>query len=490
MSAPEIIVVSNRLPVSWTVGNAGQRELTISPGGLVSAVSPVAERLGCTWIGWLDGGTVREQDLSDVRVVPVEIEGGLFSRYYEGFANQVLWPVFHGLPEFCVDAGSDPEAESWWPAYQEVNQVFATRIAETAGTGAFVWIHDYHLLLVPLLLRNLRPDLRVAVFLHIPFPALEVLAHRPWVSTLLRGVSAAHLVGVQREIDAVHLKEAHQAFAAETSPAIRAFPISIDAAPVLENAHLAQEEGAAVTFRARYGLTGRRVILGVDRLDYTKGITERIGAFAELLATWNDDVPLPVLLQVLTPTRENIPAYREYAGQVQEAIVQVRAKFAADHYEPIVTISTPCSPQELIAAFLAADVMCVSSLRDGMNLVAKEFVVSRIDEQGVLVLSRDAGAADEIVEALTIDPRDLHNFAATLRQALALTPGEAAARMRAMRARVIDHDVHHWAQSFLDAAGVHTQLADAVGGERSRRGLLEAMDLLGEEVTVRGGIAP
>lgn len=452
MITTEIIVVANRLPVTWTRSANGSRELAVSPGGLVSAVTPVAEQLRCSWAGWHNDASEVAQLVNGIRLVPVHAASEVYDLYYTGFANQVLWPVFHGLSEIAHLSDYEIYSREWWEAYQAVNLAFAQRVSEIAGSGALIWVHDYHLLLVPELLRELRPDLRIAVFLHIPFPALEHIETWSWASALLRGLSAAHLIGVQREQDAVNLREAQSLFAGEYAPEIRVFPISIDVPPFLAHARAAIERCSADLVRARYEIGGRQMLLSVDRLDYTKGVLERVEAFAEVLEGWRDHASRPVLVQVLTPTRQDVPAYEKYAARVRAAVQRVHEQFAASDYTPIITLAEPLSSGELVELYLAADVMCVTPLRDGMNLVAKEFVLSRIDEQGVLVLSREAGSADELVESLTVDPKDQRELVRVLQQALSLSPEEANIRMRALRKRVLSHDVHHWARQFLEAA--------------------------------------
>lgn len=424
----------------------------------MTALAPVADRLHCTWVGWLDGGladTEVETRVDGTRLVSVDVAQDTFDAYYLGFANQVLWPLFHGLPEFVSATDSDHDA--WFAAYAAVNRAFAERIAEVARPDSLVWVQDYHLMLVPQLLRELRPDLRIAFFLHIPFPDPDVLAAEPWASELIAGLSFADLVGVQRERDAEHLREAVRAQATGEVD-VRSFPISIDAAPVLASARDVLESGVIPGVRARFGAVvgalERQLLLGVDRLDYTKGILERVEAFEAVLDGWRAADPPPVLVQVLAPTRESIAAYRDYADRVSAAIARVNERFGAENYTPIVTLPDPVSHAELAELYLAADVMCVTPLRDGMNLVAKEFVVSRLDERGVLLLSEGAGAADELVDAVVVDPSSPEHLAAGMLTALTMPTAEAERRMRLLRARVLEHDVHVWAREFLRAAGV------------------------------------
>ncbi len=440
-----MLIVANRLPVSTDAS-------TLTSGGLVSALAPVSAATGSTWVGWRGDAPAEPFVVDGQRLVAVSTSREQYERYYEGFANQVLWPVFHGLGEYETHSAVSSGAESWQEAYREVNRAFAERIAEVASVGALVWVQDYHLLLLPDLLRSLRPDLRVALFLHIPFPDPSYLATKPWASDLITGLSAAHLIGTQRERDAQHLRSSIELLSPRSSPAVHAFPISIDTAPILHEAgrELASNTGAVM--RQRLGIPDRPMLLGVDRIDYTKGIIERIEAFSTLLGTWEEQGPLPSLVQVLTPTREAIPAYRDYDARVRTATAEVNTQFGTTNYIPIVNLTGSYSLPELIELFLSADVMCVTPLRDGMNLVAKEFAASRVDNAGVLVLSSEAGAADELDTALIVDPRSPSQVTEGMRRALTMSDEEMESRMRSLREQVLGHTVHAWAREFMEVA--------------------------------------
>ncbi|MGO3148334.1 MAG: alpha,alpha-trehalose-phosphate synthase (UDP-forming) [Leucobacter sp.] len=455
----EILIVANRLPVTWKVSPEGIRSLAVSPSGLVSALNPVYERLGCTWVGWLEDASHEVLTVDGLRLVAVDAGRELYEQYYHGFANQVLWPMFHGLPAFASHPNIETNLDSWFSAYRAVNQAFAERIAAVAAEASFIWVQDYHLLLLPMMLRELRPDLHIRVFLHIPFAFQELGASHQWAPELLTGLGAADLIGVQTERDAHELRQAIAAGISPHSPTIRAFPISIDTSLMLRDANTAQANGAVPLVRERFGAarshmkqqnTQRQLMLGVDRLDYTKGILERVTAFAALLDSWDPETAPPVLVQVLSPTREDIPAYQEYAQRVAAAIDAVNERFETQNYTPVITLTAPLPASELAALFLAADVMCVTSLRDGMNLVAKEFVISRVDEGGVLLLSLEAGAADELLEAVLVDPNSQTDLVAGMRRALLLSDTEATRRMRILRSRVLEHDVYAWAESFIE----------------------------------------
>ncbi|MFC5337324.1 alpha,alpha-trehalose-phosphate synthase (UDP-forming) [Leucobacter denitrificans] len=441
----EVLIVANRLPVSVDAS-------TLTSGGLVSALAPVSDAIGSTWVGWLENGPAEPFVVDGQRLVAVHTSREQYARYYEGFANQVLWPVFHGLGEYETHPPVQSEAANWLNAYRKVNRAFAERIAEVASNGALVWVQDYHLLLLPEMLRSLRPDLRVAVFLHIPFPDPAALVTKPWARELVSELGAAQLIGTQRERDARHLGAALHLLSPQSSPVVRAFPISIDTAPILQEANRASSPSTVTSVRERLGVTDRPMLLGVDRIDYTKGIIERIEAFSALLGSWEGSEPLPTLVQVLTPTRETIPAYQGYLARVNVATTEVNRQFGTASYTPIVNINGSYSLPELIELFLATDVMCVTPLRDGMNLVAKEFVASRVDDSGVLLLSSEAGAADELHSALIVDPRSQLELTDGMRRALKMSDEEMRIRMRSLRKHVLGHTVHNWASNFIKAA--------------------------------------
>ncbi|WP_449276748.1 trehalose-6-phosphate synthase [Leucobacter sp. GX24907] len=478
----EIIIAANRLPIVWETTETGDRRMSLAPGGLVSALAPVSASLGCTWVGCLDDAPGEPFTIAGQRFVAVRTEPSQYEPYYEGFANQVLWPLFHGLPEYATHSATAGDIAFWFDAYRKVNRAFAERIARTESRDALVWVQDYHLLLLPEMLRDLRPDLRIAVFIHIPFPPPEMLEAQPWAQELMVGVGAADLIGTQREADATHLRVALEALGPHPSPDVRAFPISLHTAPVLLAARTSLEQGSAQSLRARYGASGRQMLLSVDRLDYTKGIPERIGAFKALLRSWDRADPPPVLVQVITPTRERIPTYQEYAAQVATATARVNDRYGTVGYTPIQTVTGSIGVPELADFFLAADVMCVTPLRDGMNLVAKEFATARIDESGVLVLSQTAGAADELAEAIMVDPSSPDSMTNGMRAALDMPTGGVGKRMRALRARVLGRDVHAWAREMLRACGAGD---DATGQTASYEESLQAVSELADSTRHR-----
>jgi len=461
MLSSSLVVVSNRLPIDETVAPDGASEWRRSPGGLVSALHAILRDASATWVGWAGrvGPAPELPDLDGVRLRAVPLSTEDFADYYEGFANATLWPLYHDAVEQPV------YHRRWWEAYQRVNQRFAAATAEVAERDAVVWVQDYHLQLVPSMLRALRPDLRIGFFMHIPFPPGELFVQLPRRIELLRGLAGADLVGFQLPGGAHNFIRLATRLLGATGQAggrsphleldgrvIRtgAFPISID---VGEIEALADRDEAVCRARQLRRDLGDpdRVILGVDRLDYTKGIDHRLKAYRELLADGRIKVPDTVMVQVAVPSRERVGHYRILRDRIEREVGRINGEYgrvgaAAVHY-----LNRSFAPPELAALYRAADVMMVTPLRDGMNLVAKEYVAARVDGGGALVLSEFAGAAAELRQAYQVNPHDLDGMKDTLVQVLEADPGEKRQRMRAMRRYLRAHDVHRWARAYLSA---------------------------------------
>ncbi|GAA2554367.1 trehalose-6-phosphate synthase [Winogradskya consettensis] len=453
----EFVVVANRLPVDEVVAADGSRSWARSPGGLVSALQPIVRSHGGAWVGWTGqpGDAPEPFDSDGMHLHPVGLSADDVDRYYEGQSNGTIWPLFH-------DAVEQPtHRRPWRQAYEAVNRRFAEAAAELAAPGGTVWVHDYQLMLVPAMLRERRPDLRIGFFLHIPFPPVELFMQLPRRAELLRGLLGADLVGFQRPLAAQNFlqltgrllgldpQEDHVVHDGRTVTA-RAFPISIDVAEVEK---LAADPGVqAEARRMRKELGGdRRLLLGVDRLDYTKGIEQRLEAYGELLADGtvsNDDV---VLVQVATPSRMRVQEYQELRARVEREVGRINGEFGAVGQVPVHYLFQSMNREELVALYLAADVMVITPLRDGMNLVAKEYVAAREDDRGALVLSEFAGAAAELETAFQVNPHDVEDIKRALVDALNADPAEQTQRMRPMRAQVRAHDIDRWAQDFLGA---------------------------------------
>ena len=452
----DLVIVANRLPVDRVYEEDGTPGWRRSPGGLVSALEPVLRSNDGAWIGW-PGGT--EEGLEPftedgLKLIPVALSAEEIENFYEGFSNGTLWPLYHDLvakPEFH---------RPWWEAYVEVNQRFATAAAEVAAEGATVWIQDYQLQLVPQLLRDLRPDLRIGFYLHIPFPPTELFQQLPWRRQILEGLLGADLIGFQLAggaanfVRLVRQRVGHRTLRdtidLPDGRRVRAsnFPISIDASGFEELARSESVGRRAAEIRSALG-DPETVFLGIDRLDYTKGIRARLRAFGELVADGRLDVGRAVFVQVATPSRERVEQYRLLRDEIDRLVGRLNGDLGRIGKPAISYMHSSFPREEMAALYRAADVMVVTPYRDGMNLVAKEYVACRYDDDGALVLSEFAGAADELRQAWLVNPYDLNGMKTALLAASEAEPRERTRRMRAMRKQVMENDVAHWAASFL-----------------------------------------
>ena len=455
-----LLIASNRLPVTVRE-ESGKFTLTPSAGGLATALRGPHEQSEGLWFGWpgdLSGANAAERKdvearLRAMRTVPLAITAREISQYYDGFSNGALWPLFHYLVDKVrLDSERD------WHVYQQINRRFAEAIAREHRTGDVIWIHDYQLALVPGYLRRLLPDAVIGFFLHVPFPAAEVFRILPWREAVLRGILGADLVGFHTA--GYRYNFAHAAALVlgldlgtdtlvldDRAIHIGVFPIGIDVAAFEHAAGRADVADEVARLRAETG--GRRILLGIDRLDYTKGIPRRLLALDRLLTSDPTAREQLHFLQVAVPTREKVDAYSELRRNVNELVGRINAQHGTPARAPIQMLYRSIPESLLVALYRAADVMLVTPLRDGMNLVAKEYVASRTDDRGVLVLSELAGAVDELPEALTVNPFDIGGLASTISRAIRMPPEEQALRMSAMRARVRTGNVHAWASRFL-----------------------------------------
>ncbi len=439
-----LVVVSNRLPVSFSIDETGGKVPTLSPGGLVAAVVPALRGKNSAWVGWdgTDSGDTAAASAEDITLFPVSLSASLVERHYEGFSNGTLWALFH-------DVGVDPEFDStWWEAYVKVNATCAARAAEVTDPGGIVWVHDYQMMLVPALLRKLRPDVTIGYFHHIPFCRPETLALVREHAELLGGIAAADIVGFQRDQDRDNFTDA---VSTAQLGAVRAetYPISLDFEAVSTAAADLAVRARATGLREEWG-NPTTVFLGVDRIDYTKGIPERLEAFEALLQSGHLSVDDCIMVQAGSPSRENVPSYQALRLRIEDLVTRINGAFQSSKGRPAVVYTAQnLERSEMLALFVAADVMVVSSLRDGMNLVAKEFVACRNDDSGVLILSPFTGAADRMVDALIADPTRRPDLEAAMVGAMAMTPAEQKKRMAALRSEVRTHDVAWWADQIL-----------------------------------------
>jgi trehalose 6-phosphate synthase/phosphatase len=456
-----LLIVSNRLPVTL---RADGDELTVAPssGGLATALRGPHERGDSLWLGWpgdvstLSEARREEADLrlAAMRAVPIHLTPDEVSGYYEGFSNGVLWPLFHYLLDKV-----DVEGHRTFAAYESVNERFADVVAAHAKPGDVVWVHDYQLMLLPEALRRRVPSVRVGFFLHIPFPAPEVFRTSPWRERLLRGLLGADVIGFQTASYRYHFVHAAARFLGVEPEIdvlayegrqvrIGVYPIGVDAQEIARLADTPEVRAEAL--RIREQAPGGCVVLGVDRLDYTKGLPRRLAAIDALFARDPSLGERVRFVQLAVPTRENVDAYERIKKEVHETVGRINGRYGSVDAVPIHFLYRSVPLEELCALYRAADVMLVTQLRDGMNLVAKEYIATRTDDTGVLVLSELTGAASELPAALIVNPYDVEGVAAAMERAITMPAEEQRLRMRALRRRVAEYDVHRWAQSFLD----------------------------------------
>ncbi|WP_375425960.1 trehalose-6-phosphate synthase [uncultured Friedmanniella sp.] len=451
------VVVANRLPVDRVEHPDGSVDWRTSPGGLVTAFEPVMRRHDGAWVGWhgAPDEEVAPFENDGLQLVPVPLSASEVEEYYEGFSNTTLWPLYHDViaaPEFHRE---------WWDAYVVVNQRFADATAAVAEQGAVVWVQDYQLQLVPAMLRRQRPDLRIGFFLHIPFPPTELYQQLPWRNQILEGLLGADLVGFQvsggaqnflRLVRARLRQETHrdEIRAADGRTVVaRSYPISIDTAGLAELAAAPATAERAAEIRRDLG-DPKVLFLGVDRLDYTKGLLARLRAFGELIDDGALELDEVAFVQVATPSRERVDEYRQLRDDMDRLVGRINGDIGRIGRPPITYLHSSYPREEMAALYRAADVMVVTPLRDGMNLVAKEYVACRQADDGALVLSEFAGAAKELRQAYLVNPYDINGMKDRLVEAMDDSPRNKARRMRVMRRQVAEHDIDHWATTFLD----------------------------------------
>jgi trehalose 6-phosphate synthase len=467
-STADFVVVANRLPVDLERLPDGTQKWKASPGGLVTALEPFLRAHRGAWVGWpgvpdVEVGPIEDDDLT---LHPVPLSAAELADYYEGFSNATLWPLYH-------DVVAPPVFHRhWWNAYQAINERFAAATAKVAGEKATVWVQDYQLQLVPRMLRELRPDLRIGFFLHIPFPPVELFLQLPWRSELIGGLLGADLVGFHLPGGAQNFlflaRRLAGASATRSAIGVRtklgevdtggrtvhvgAFPISIDSTALDKMARSKLIRQRAEQIRKELG-NPTTIVLGVDRLDYTKGIDVRLRALEELYADGRITADDVVMVQLATPSRERVEHYQRMRNDIEQAVGRINGEFGRVGHPAVHYLHQSVPREELIAFYVAADVMLVTPVRDGMNLVAKEYVACRHDLNGALVLSEFAGAAAELTSAFLVNPHDLDGIKNAIERAITVDPGERHRRMRALRRQVMTHDVQRWAQSFLAALG-------------------------------------
>lgn len=475
-------MVSNRLPVSLERTGDGEWHTHPAAGGLVSALDPVMRRRGGVWVGWPGVADETTETLrqvlddkhnveSDYRLEPVALSSEDIAGFYAGFSNEVIWPLFHNRFTACR---FEPH---YWQVYQRVNREFAHRISEVARPGDFIWVHDYHLVDVADELRALGVTNRSSFFQHIPFPTADIFCNLPWWRDIVYALLGYDFIGLQTITDQTNFLDVLTTLFERVETAadndgteieigdtdltryqrqlrIATLPISIDYDHITEVA--ATDETTAYAQHFRRSWHDRTVVLGVDRLDYTKGLPEKLEAFRETLRRYPALHTRISLLQYVVPSRQQVPQYAEQKEQIERLVGEINGEFTQPGWIPIHYIFGRVSPAELMAHYQSADIALVTPLKDGMNLVAKEYCAANLDADGVLVLSEFAGSAAELGEyALLMNPHDVIATAERIHEACHMAPSERRRRMQAMREIIRDHTAFDWVEEFLRMAGAN-----------------------------------
>lgn len=466
-----IILVSNRLPFVLRKNCDGQWAVEESSGGLITALVPVLQKQGGVWIGWPgnsgddDGidAVLREAELDfGYEIKAVRLNKKEIHDFYHGFSNEIVWPLFHDLQTAC---NFDPD---YWQSYCEVNKKFALIISDIAKAGDLIWVHDYHLMNVAAELRVSGSTAKTAFFLHIPFPSVDLFSKLPWCKQLLTALLEFEQIGFQTIHDRHNFEQCVNEFMPNVTfdgsgkviaatvgnrkVTVGYFPISIDF-----NAFAANASKPAVekkTHELRCLLPDGALVLGIDRLDYTKGIPLRLRAFHALLSKHPELRGKISLIQVVVPSRETIPEYDALKGSIDQLVGQINGEFGKPgEWLPVWYVYNSLTQTELLAYYRAADIALVTPIRDGMNLVAKEFCASSVETECMLILSEFAGAAAQLGDsALLVNPYDIDGVAEALLRAYFMSPQEKRSRMKALRNSIDKHDIFRWMSDFMAAA--------------------------------------
>lgn len=465
-----LVVVSNRLPIVLSKDSDGQWQSKPGSGGLVTALAPVLHSRGGVWIGW--PGTTQEDEVdlqpllaaatkdAGYSFVPVSLTAEEHEKFYLGFSNEVIWPLFHDLQSFCH---FDP---SYWECYEDVNRAFANVIAEQTSDTDYVWIQDYHLMNVAEQLRRRQTMRKTGFFLHIPFPPPDIFLKLPWRSRVLQGILSHDVVGFQTERDLRNFVLCVQALLknavvepngdyvmvrhGELTTQLGFYPIGIDFDEFAQ--HAESQEVAETAWSLREALPNRQLVLGVDRLDYTKGIPERLKAFRAALARHKDLHGKITFVQVVIPSRTDIDEYAELKSEIESLVGAINGQFTTPGWVPIHYLFRSLNRTDLLAYYRSAEIALITPLKDGMNLVAKEYCASSI-ETGVLILSEFAGAAPQMeAGALLVNPYDIEGTADAIYQAWAMPDQERRTRLSALRNVVREQDIYWWVNTFLQTS--------------------------------------
>ena len=453
------IIVSNRLPVKVSEEN-GQFSLKQSEGGLATGLGSIYRQGNNVWIGWpgLEVESEEKQQevsdkLSELSLMPVFLTKEEVSLYYEGFSNEVLWPVFHYHPTYAK------YQQVFWESYVAVNAKFMQAVLKVAEPDDLIWVHDYQLLLLPGMIRQQQPEVTIGFFLHIPFPSYELFRLIPWRSEILSNMLGADLLGFHTFDDARHFISAAtrilpvNSFAnvinqSERQIEVDSFPMGIDDKHFESLISTPEVQENIQQLQQTFGET--KIILSIDRLDYSKGILQRLNAYEKLLKNNPDYIERIVLYMIVVPSRDTVPQYKELRNEIDKIVGNINACYRTLNWLPVHYYYRSFPPQMLSALYHLSEVCLVSPMRDGMNLVAKEYVASRTNNTGVLILSEMAGAAKELTEALIINPNNIDDIYSAILQALNMPAEEQNTRMVSLRATVSKFNIHHWVKIYME----------------------------------------
>ena len=481
------IIVSNRLPVSLKIDNQ-QLHVETSIGGLATGMKSVHSEGNGIWIGWsglteeqLDDQLKEEVDkaLKKEKCITVSLNENDVENFYYGFSNRTLWPMFHYFMEY-----TEFELEHW-NSYKEVNQKFADAVLKYANDGDTIWVHDYQLMLVPQMIRDKKPNLTIGFFLHIPYPSYEIFRTFPWREELLAGILGADLIGFHTYDYVRHfLSSVKRITGLETKfndvlyngriVKVDSFPMGIDYDRFHEAAleHKTRPEDKKSDLMRKLeehsqSVTDNKLILSIDRMDYTKGIPNRIRAFEYFLNKYPEYKERVRLVMLAVPSRSNVPQYQKLKSETDELVGRINGQFATVNWTPIWYFYRSMPFEDLIDLYASSDVALITPIRDGMNLVAKEYIASRANHDGVLVLSEMAGAAKEMHEALLINPNNFEQIADTLKQALEMSDDEQHTRIKELKKRISRYNVEKWAEEFMKALESGKNQPDALVSKKA-----------------------
>ncbi len=456
------------MPVVIDKDENGMR-VSPSAGGLATGLKSYHKQNDSVWIGWPGIIPASENEETEVtsllekeQCLPVFMNEELISNYYDGFSNATLWPLFHYFTEFAKFS------ETYWNAYKKVNELFAETIIQNAKENDSVWVHDYQLLLVPNILRQRRPDLKIGFFLHIPFPSYEIIRILPWREEIVEGILGADLIGFHTYDYARHFissvkrligyeVEFNQIKLENRQVYVDVFPMGIDykkfekialevqSKPIQERSKEHQDID-----RFLMSAPGRKLILSIDRLDYTKGIPHRLKAFRYFLKAHPEYKEIVSLIMLTVPSRTDVEQYQNLKNEVDVLVGNINGEFGTLNWNPVIYFYRSMPLENLVELYSSAEVALLTPLRDGMNLVAKEYIASKVQQKGVLILSEMAGASKELGEALTVNPSNIHDTADAIFQALTMSDEERTKAMRAMQKRIKRYDVQKWAEDFME----------------------------------------